>query len=77
MCEVGGEMEDRVGGRKMRLIEGERKTGFWLDACIRGWKEVQRLCILGNIASSVGVMYNFFSRVLGHLSIHSNFCTKV
>ena len=57
MCEVGGEMEDRVGGREMRLIEGERKTGLCLDACIGGWREVQCLCILESIASSVGVVY--------------------
>lgn len=29
-------MEDRVGGRKMRLIEGEGKTESCLDACVGG-----------------------------------------
>ena len=39
-------------------------------------KECNVCAFLEHKASSVGVVYQI-SRVLGRLSIHSNFCTKV
>ena len=77
MCEVGGEMEDRGGGREMRLSEEERKTGFCLDTGIGGWREVQCLCILGKMKHRAWALCtNLFSGT--GPSIHPlQFCTKM